>query len=187
MNRKDYHVEYVTGGCDSDIFIVKLDSSKERTQLVKLYVGLGSRLQDKKHLIAVLKNYFETFNDVRSFLSQNNNPLEQKINIEGHEFDLEFTAASSGTLIEKNDMVGSWVRNWIPGRHMTDSRVPHQIYTHIRMTNDYLSEKFKIDMNPSEINYKVIVDEKNEKVRVIFTDICNSILQFVTANETKNS
>lgn len=179
-------IREMSSGLDSIAFIVKFRGFENRSELVKVYNGLGSVLHDnKKDLIPVLKKYFEMSKEVREFLETENNPLNQKISIGGKSFFLRFSVAPNGILVEKNGEVGAWIREWIPKDNFTETEMKDSekqaVSLCVKDTCHFLTSKFDYDIRPSSFNYRVFVDEKSGIIKIVFTDLADYILKFVRA------
>ncbi|MFA5871343.1 MAG: hypothetical protein WC858_01345 [Parcubacteria group bacterium] len=173
----------LNAGKDSTVYLVKLEGFEDRTQLVKVYDNLERRLKKKKDLVPVLKEYYEVMRDVQKYLVKNINPLNKKIKIEKMEYSPEFSVSQCGILIEKNNQVGSWIRSWIPGKNfnenMSEISGRWKISDYVDEVCNHLSEVFGYNINPGMMNYKVLIDHREKKIKITFTDLANNILDFV--------
>lgn len=177
-------IEKVTGGSDSTIFLVKLKDFKGRTQLVKVYSRLKEILKmesnNKDELKMVLNGYFKIQKEAIEILSKNSNPLNQKIIIKNEEFDIDYSVASPGILIEKNGEIGAWVRNWMPSDIAEGHyRFEGGIETYIKDFLVFLSSKLERNIKLCSANMKIYKDEENKKIKVVFTDLADDIRDFI--------
>lgn len=170
-------------GNDSTVYLAKIKEFENRTQLVKVYDGLRRELKDIEKTIKYLKYYYEVLGSVRKELRTNSNPLEHQCEINGEKFDFEYEVAQSGILIEKNGEVGSWIRNWVPGKNFVDGFREYEerweIIDRIKELCEYLTGIYGFEIKPTRMNYKVDIDTKSKTVKVLFTDLANSISEFM--------
>jgi hypothetical protein len=170
-------------GNDSTVYLVKIKGFENRTQLVKVYDGLKRELKDINKTTKYLKYYNEALGSVRKELNRNNNPLEHKCKINGEEFGFEYKVAQSGILIERNGEVGSWIRNWVPGKNFNDGFREHEekweIIDQIQELCEYLTSMYGFEIKPTRMNYKVNIDIKSKTIKVVFTDLANSVSEFM--------
>lgn len=187
-----FDVKKMAEGMDSTVFLAKLRGFENRTQLIKVYDGLSRSLRHRKHDLApILKKYFEICQDVRDYLKKEDNPLKKKISISNKHYSPQFSVAPMGILVEMNGEVGSWVREWIPGKNFdysqsesSEGRV--EISTYVKEVCNLLSNKFDHRMMPSSVNYKVTINDENKTIQIIFTDITDFIPRMIKENDISN-
>lgn len=172
-------------GNDSTIYLVKIKGFENRTQLVKVYDGLRRDLKNGEKMINFLKNYYEVLGNVRKELKANNNPLQQKCIINGEEFMFEYSVAQNGILVEKNGEVGSWIRNWVPGKNFQDGFREYEekweIIKEVQELCDHLTGIYGFKIKPVRTNYKVDINHDDRIIKVAFTDLADSIIEFMNS------
>jgi hypothetical protein len=178
-------VHRLDDGKDSTIYMVKLKGFDNRTQLVKVYDNLERRIKNKKDLFSVLREYYRVIEDLREYLKEHSNPLNKKTKIWGSEYLPEFSVSQRGILVEKNNHVGSWIRSWVPGKNFKKDMFEigesgtREITGYVNRVCYHLSEVLGHTIDPNPRNYKIIIDHEEMKIKITFTDLANSILDFV--------